>query len=434
MKRKTLWALALALPCYAGAQMLPPDATQALGLAARQDVPAVLQQSLAYGAAQQQVLAEQALRTQASSGAGEWALTLGAARPRIKDAPGSAGTDTELTLERPLRWPGKRGVQMAHADARVAWSQAQARRAWVDNARQLLNDLGAWLRESHQSRILGAQLELLRQQLDVVARRQRLGDAAALETVQAEAALAQLRGQALAAAAREQSARRYVLARHPGLALQDTAPDVRPTAPEGAAAAAQGLTLQNSALQDQLLSSSAELQLARQEAAAAQALAAVDSAERRADPSVALKWTRTRQGAEQSVGVFLTLPFGGDYRAAAADASAARARAAAQLEQDQLLRVRSESQRRLSDLEALRTQHGHSAQALQQLQQVAQRISRGYVLGEGHLTEVLLAQRQVLDQELATAQLGVDFSLAQAQVLVDAGLLWPGPTPAVASR
>lgn len=429
MKPKTLWALVLALPWCAGAQGLPPDATHALGLAARQDVPAVLQQSLAYGAAQQQVLAEQALRTQASSGAGEWALTLGAARPHLKDTPGSAGTDTELTLERPLRWPGKRGVQMAHAETRVTWAQAQARRAWVDNARQLLGDLGAWLRESHQSRILGAQLELLRQQLDVVTRRQRLGDAAALETAQAEAALAQLRGQALAAAAREQSARRYVLARHPGLALQDTAPDVRPASQAGAGGAAQGL-----ALQDQLLSSSVELQLARHEAAAAQALAAVDSAERRADPSVALKWTRTRQGAEQSVGVFLTLPFGGDYRAAAAEASAARARAAVQLEQDQLLRVRSESQRRLADLEALRAQHGHSAQALQQLQQVAQRISRGYVLGEGHLTEVLLAQRQVLDQELATAQLGVDFSLAQAQVLVDAGLLWPSPTPGAASR
>lgn len=413
--------LSLTLPLLAAAQVVPADAAHALGLAPRLDVSSVLQQSLGVGAAQQQVLAEQALRTQASRGAGEWALTMGATRPRVKDAPGSAGTDTELTLERPLRWPGKRGVQLAHADARVAWSQAQARRAWVDHTRQLLADLGAWLRESHQSRILASQLGLLRQQLDVVARRQRLGDAAALETVQAEAALAQLRGQAVAAAAREQSARRYVLERHPGLALQDGAPDARPVV------RSDTLGGGDAPLQALLLAGSVEVQLARHEAAAAQALAAVDSAERRADPSVALKWTRTRQGAEQSVGVFLTVPFGGDYRAAAADASAARARAAAQLEQDQVLRVRSEARRRVADLDALRAQHGHSLQALQQLQQVAQRISRGYVLGEGNLSEVLLAQRQVLEQELGTAQLGVDFSLAQAQLLVDAGLLWPAP-------
>jgi outer membrane protein TolC len=424
MKLNVFTAALLCLPLWAAAQGPQNDTayidpTHMLGLAPRQDVGAVLQRALSYGAANEHVLAEQALRRQAASGPGEWTVTMGAARPRATDLPGSAGTDLELSLERPLRWPGKRDVQSAHAEARVASSQAQARRAWVDNARTLLSDLGGWLRESHQARILGSQVGLLRQQIDVVTRRQRLGDAAAVEVLQAHAALAQLQVQSTGADARERSARSFLQTRYPGLQLQEMAPDARPAA----------LAWSDVQLLDLLVSGSAELELARREAVAALALSRVDGAERRADPTVALKWTRTRQGAEQSLGFAVSLPLGGDYRAAAASASAARARAAAQLAEDQQLRVRSEGQRRLADLGALRAQHQHSIEALRQLRQLVERISRGYLMGEGSLTEVLLAQRQVLDQELGAAQLGVDFSLAQAQLLLDAGQLWIAPPP-----
>jgi outer membrane protein TolC len=261
------------------------------------------------------------------------------------------------------------------------------------------------------------QIDLLLKQRDAVSSRQRIGTAAALEQHQAEAALAQARAQAEAASGRAVAARQ-ILARHfPGLDLP-----VPPAVP-----APEPLPGDDAPWLQRLGDASVEVAAARREVAMAEAQRGIDEAERRPDPTVALRVGSARNGAERVVGLSLSVPFGGEARQAVAQASAARAVAGQWLLEDTQRRSDANA---LQYLAAARTAYASwlaHADAAHSLAIATDGLARAYQLGEGSLADVLSARRQANEQQLALQQGAVDAWLLRHRVELEAGVLWPAP-------
>lgn len=377
----------------------------------------LLQRAPAYQAALLGIDAEQSVQRQYRLGAAEWTGSVSAARRSQSSPVSERSQEWELGLERSLRLPGKAAVFERAGAARVDQAQAMRRLVWREQARQLLERQGSWLREQESARLWALQLSVLEQQAEAVRKRQRLGDAARIEQQQAEAALAQAQAQAQTAAGRALSAREALERQFPGISANTATPLPAP----------QALPRVDEDWLQALLKSSPELALAGREHALAEAQMRLDAAETRPDPTLGLRLGRARSGAEQVLGVVLSMPFGGDYRAAGAAASASRATAAALQLAAQERRVEAEAAQRLREAQ---TAHGswlRNAEAAQRLSQAAEGLARGYQLGEGSLGEVLMARRQAHEQELAAALGAVEAWLARWRLELEAGELWAEP-------
>jgi len=403
--------LALGVLCVWGparadpADALLPDATSVV--AALAALPAIR-------AARSHIESERSVQRQYRIGPHEWTATATAAR-RDQSRPLPENTvEWELGLERAVRLPGKSEAYNRAGQRRAAQAQLALRKVWGEQARLLLERHATWLRERESEHLWRAQAALLRHYVEAVAKRQRLGDAARIEREQAEAAGAQAEAQLATSSGRALAALDALVRLFPGLALPPAAPLPVPeplAGTEGEWIAAQ-------------LRHSPELAAALGETAVAQAQLGVDTAERQADPTVGLRVGRARSGAEQTVGLVLMVPFGGDYRAAGEAASRARAEAAAWQQADTQRRVEVEANLRLSEVKVAFAAWQRHADAAQRLVQAADSLARGYQLGEGSLADVLAARRLANEQQLTATASQVEVWLSRHRLQLEAGALW----------
>ena len=317
--RPALAAALLALLCIArpaaaaeaiDAAILPPTAA----------VARVLQAQPALQAAASQLRAEEANRRRLEAGPYEWALRLGG-QQRLTRPPAAVEerfTEWNAALERPLRLPGKAGADAEIGAAGVALAEIAQQDMRHETSRALLAGWFAWLRERAGAEQWAAQVALLERQAAAVGRRQQLGDAARIETVQAEAALAQARAQGGQARSRAQVAAEDLRRRFPGLPV-----DAPARVPEPAPV----LGSEDDWIARQLAHNH-ELGVARNETRRQHALASRAGHERTPDPSVGVQVARERGGEDRLVGAFVSIPLPGAARAAPEPVRAGRAGAA----------------------------------------------------------------------------------------------------------
>jgi cobalt-zinc-cadmium efflux system outer membrane protein len=374
-----------------------------------------LRDSPAVRAAVSHVLAEQSVQRQLAIGPQEWTATASAAR-RAQSQPTSEKTaEWELGLERALRLPGKREAYERAGLRRVEQAELVLRKVWMEQSRLLLERRASWLRERESERVWHTQVTLLRQQLTAISKRQALGDAARIERELAQAAVAQVLAQWAASGGREQAARETLLRLFPSLVLQ----------PDAALPAPAPLTGTDSEWIAAQLRHNPELAMAQGETKVALATLAVDSAEVRPDPTVGVRVGRARSGAEQTLGLVLSMPFGGDYRAAGVSASRARAEAASWQLADAQRRAEVEANQRVRDMQMAFAAWQSQSEAANRLAQAADSLARGYQLGEGSLGDTLQARRLANEQQLATAASAVDVWTTRHRLQLEAGVLWP---------
>lgn len=420
--RRLARSLACAGACACASAAASPASE--LGVPEGYDAVSMLERQPGYQAALQRVEAERSVGRQFRQGAGEWIVSSEVARVRSAGAAPSDSRDWSVALERPVRWPGKSEVQTRAGEARVAVSQAQLALAWRTAVRQLIVDLAAWRRAEASAALWVTQRAALGLQRDAVARRHGLGDAARLEQEQASVAWEQARAQADQTAALAAAAKAHLLRRYPGLELMPAG-----TA-DAAGPAAAGVA---ESWREDARRRSVEIGLAAAEATALSALADVERAERRPDPTVGVRYGRAAYGQEQSVALTLSIPLGGDYRRAGADAAAARATEAALLRAEVESRWSAEAERRWLDSGALPTIVALQRDSAKRLEAIAARLARGYELGEGSLNDTLIARRAAVEQRLAATLAGIDELQMRALMLVDVNSLWApreglGPT------
>jgi len=224
-------------------------------------------------AAASQIRVEEANRTRLEAGAYEWSVRLGAQQRRVSPVAASSDRFNEwnAALERPFRLPGKAGLDAELGAAGVSLAETAYGDTLHESSRMLLKAWFSWLKESAAASQWDEQVALLDKQTRSVGRRQQLGDAARIETIQSEAAMAQAEAQRVQARIRQQIAGEDLRRRFPGLPIVAPAGLSEPTAISGS----------DEEWINRLLEHSHEYQLARQEAQRAQIMAGRSSRSRR---------------------------------------------------------------------------------------------------------------------------------------------------------
>ncbi len=360
--------------------------------------------------------AEEANRTRLEAGTYEWNVRAGGQQRRTYPSgqPNERYTEWSAALERPLRLPGKAGVDAEIGAAGVALADTAVGDARHELSRLLLKSWFDWLRESAARSQWQAQVALLDRQTQAVRRRQQLGDASRLEAIQAEAALAQAQAQLAQAGSREQSAAATLRQRFPGLTLDAPGRLAEPPALEGDAA----LWI------DAVLAHSHELGLAEKERQRAGLQADRARRDRLPDPTVGIAWSRERAGEENIVGAYISIPLPGSARSAAADAAGAQHNAAQFREAATRQRIAGEAAALFQAAQAALPAWQAARSAAARLGESADLAARAYQLGEGSLPELLAARRLANDAELAARTQQLDTLELRYRLLLDTHRLW----------
>lgn len=407
------YAFFLGLCLTAATHAAEPDAPE---LPPGELVARVLRAAPAVRAAGSLVRAEEANRSRLEAGPYEWTVRFSGQRRRVSP-PAAADEryyEQGAALERPIRLPGKaaldaelgaRGVELAE------WAHGDALH---EAGRTLLKNWFAWLREGETARQWAEQAALLGRQAKAVTRRQQLGDAARVEAVQTEAALAQAEAQLAQARVRERTAAEELRRRYPGLPLPDGVKLSEPVAVAGDEAEWSAAIVEHSH----------ELGMARSEAQLAQVAASRGARDVLPDPTLGLHMARERSGEERILGVSIAIPLPGQARRATADAARAQADAASSREAAAMQKVSTEAATLYQGAVAARASWESSRFAAGRLSQAADMTARAYQLGEGSLNDLLAARRLANEAQLAARVAQLEALELRYRLLLDAHRLW----------
>lgn len=391
-------------------------AEPAPGLPQTEIVARVLLAQPAVQAAGSQIRVEEANRSRLEAGGYEWNLRLGGQQRRSRPAtgPDERFNEWNAAIERPLRLPGKASLDSELGAAGIALAETGHGDALHEASRNLLKSWFVWLRENAAASQWSEQLNLLDKQAKAVQRRQQLGDAARLETIQTEAALAQAAAQLAQARVRQQTAAEDLRRRYPGLLIAAPGAVADPTPVEGGEA--DWVTA--------ILEQSHELELSRGETQRARIAASRASGDRLPDPTFGLHVSRERAGEDQIVGAYVSIPLPGGARRAASDAASAQAEVANYREAAATRKVSAEAAMLYQSANAAFASWQASRNAAERLTQAAEMTARAYQLGEGSLNELLAARRLANDAQLSARLMQLDALELHYRLQLDAHRLW----------
>lgn len=342
----------------------------------------------------------------------EYELSLTGQRRQVSGA--SDFNEWEVGVSRGLRLPGKGRLDDQIGAEGVRLSQEKVGDARHELARQVLS---AWY-EARRAMVEAAlwrdQVGLLTEQRRIAELRVKRGDAARLDQLQADAALAQAGSQLGLAEARERGSLADLQARYPELPTPQPS-QAEPRLPEGDAATWLEHTLEHNheLLAIQRALDKGRLMMRRAEADATP------------DPALGLFYANEGDGAEKLLGLSVAVALPGEGRRAAAEVLQAEAEGLAEQEATTLRRLRAEAGANWQRAQAAVASHAQLKAAAAAVSEHADLARRAYELGELGLSETLLARRSDLESRLAAELARLDANEAVARLLLDAHHLWP---------
>lgn len=367
-------------------------------------------------AAQSGIKLGEASRARLQAGPYEYNVRLGTARRNISQPdPSGRLREWDVALERPIRLPGKLAADEELGQEGVTQARAAYGDALHEEERKLLKMWFAWARENAQARQWQTQAATLKEQLTIVNKRVRAGDAPRLEAELAEAAVAQAEASLHQAQLRETVAATELTKHFAGITLPEK------LAPAPLEPLQQGLDY----WRDLILQHNHELALSRSETRLARLHAARSTAERTPDPSLGVRYSSELGGNERVVGLSVAIPLPGAARSAKTQESQASAEIAAQREALVLRKLQAETENTFASARANYTGWQSAQAAADRMQRNAELVARAYALGEMSLTEVLNARRLAIEANLAAALARFDAAEARYRLMLDAHLLWP---------
>ncbi len=382
------------------------------GLPPAVQVQAALLQHPAILGARAGVRAGEAARARLQAGEYETSLQLGAKK---LDDNGQRYNEWQVGLERALRLPGKAEIDRRLGETGLAQAVTLHGDAIHETSRALLKAWFAWGRENAVARQWREQVETLKEQLALVEKRVRAGDAPRLEAGLAEAALASAESARHQADLRERMAANELTQGFGGITLPTGLPLIEPVALEREA----------DYWRNEILVHSHELAVARIEAQLARTGAERAEAERTPDPALGLNAGSGKSGNERTLGVSISIPFSGAARSARAAESLARSEAAAQREAAALQKIRREADNAIAAAQSAWRVWESAALAAARMRANAELMARAYALGEMALSEVLTARRLSQETALAATLARLEAAESRYRLLLDAHQLWP---------
>ena len=414
-----IFAIALSIALHPGISAAATDGAEQ-GLPPKSDVLRALDAHPSVTAANARTNAARAEAHVLASGPHEFTLTTSYLSRTVHDSSGVGNgrfDEFEAQITRPIRLPGKAGLDRQIGAQGVMYSQNMAEDSLHQAALRLAQGWWDWLgavQEAAVDRQAAANYEAL---LVSVQRRVALRDASALDEAQVLAALDSTRAQSERSHGREAVARARLSAQFPKLALPGPVPDVpEPQLPPGGLAP----------LHDKILGRSHELAAAEALARQSDAQAERARRERTGDPSFGIRLFSEKGGMEKGAGVLFSIPFGGGYRSALAERASAQANAAQADLQAVRLNMQETADADLVEAETFFTAWQRARDSREAQMNALQKIRRGRQLGEISLADVLLAERQVHEACRAEAMARTDAMRALTRIRIDSHELWIG--------
>ena len=408
-------SLTLAFTVHAQAQAQTQFLMTAVDLPTTEQALAAIDQDPTVLQAQRAVQAATHAAAMRAAGPYEWTVGATGQRRRIDGSGTGTGNSTEWSaqIERPIRVGGKAALDRDIGEAGLRQARAELAAARQLAARVLADQWLDWL-AARQSRVrLQEQVGFAEASLKAVETRHKAGDASLLEVGVAQGDVAEAKRQASLAAAAEARAQASLRVRYPQLA------QVAPTLSEPLA-----LERTEGQWRERILAVSGKVRAAKEALRKAEATGARARADRLPDPTVGVFTASEAFRRERVVGLSLSIPLGGTYRAQAAleaEQQAEVARAGVDRETREIeVEVATQVAEAVSSLERWRL----AEQATAAAGDAARLTQRAYTLGEADLQTLLLVRRQSLDAVNAAASARADALRARYRLLIDAQLLW----------
>ena len=365
-------------------------------------------------AARWAVSGEEAGRDRLVAGEAETKLVLEGQQRRVRIEPREDFGEWNVGVERELRLPGKAQLDGQVGEQRVGVARAALADAYHESGRELLAAWFAWVRAGLEVEEWERQTGLLAQELRVVEKRIEAGDAAQLDRLAAQAALAQSRASLTQAKGRQQAARNDLAARFPALRLPKSVRLAEPRPIPGA----------TEQWQHDIVASSHGLIAAQTESRRWQVEMARQSAYERPNPTVGVFYGQERGGDEHILRLGISVPLPGEARQADTRLARAKAESANAREATESLRTQAEAagtyQAAVNAYEVWR----QAQAAAESMGRNTAMVSKAHAVGEAGLNEVLMARRQAVEATLAARLAKAGARESHLRLLLDAHQLW----------
>jgi cobalt-zinc-cadmium efflux system outer membrane protein len=344
-------------------------------------------------------------------------FTLRSTSQRRRDvAAGAQMHESMVSIERPVRFWGKRGIDADLATQTQAFTDIEYADAMHEGARELLRFWFVYLRAlaDQKNAVTTYELAAKMQRLTQIQLKQ--GEISQLDAELANAEFERITAARSVADAQLAASSSAFMRRYAGIAL----PTHMPTALRlNASVQLPALTESMAQMRQEFLEKNHELNMMRVDAQRLRLAADRASRDRWPDPTVGVFSGRERAGAETISGVMFSMPFPGASRFHHATALVADAQAASdkvQLTEQQLGAV----------FESMWIQFQHKRTAADNLKSAAQRQAlaaeksvKAYTLGEGSLSDVLLIARMASDNLNAAERMQLEVVELLALIRLD---------------
>ncbi len=346
-----------------------------------------------------------------AAGTHEWTAKAGTQRRSV----GGVGTSTEWSVgvERGVRINGKAGLDRQLGEIDVEIARARVGEARHEAARALSDLWLNWLAAHSAQALLKEQLSFAETNLAAVNKRERAGDASALDVSIAQSDLAEVRRQAHQADSTLVKARAKLKLRFPEpppepAVLSDPSESMWPEA----------------RWRERIVAEADPLKIAEGLLRRAELTASRSQADKVADPTVGMFMSSEAFRNERVIGISVSIPFGGTVRdrrlqqslqeAEVARAALDRARQGIEIE---IAETHADA---VGGVERWRIAEGGAAAA----RESARLTQRAYTLGELDLQSLLLVRRQSLEALRAASEARAEALRWTYRLLIDAHLIW----------
>jgi len=379
-----------------------------------QVVSKILDESPAVQSANSGIDLGKANKRRLEAGPYEFNASLLGQRRKVGNAQGRLN-EWAVEVERSFRSPGKGNIDSDIGDAGLDAANFAYRDAYHEAARLFLSQWFSWVKTKYDVEQWEAQAASLAEQRRIVARREKLGDAAQLEFSMVEGASAQADAALQQARARFQIATSVLTQSYPSLELPKIVTIVDPEPIIGS------LELWRS----QILEDDHNLLRAKAETLQANLQSKRARLDLIPDPTIGVQFGSEQGGNERYVGLRLTIPFpASTIRSANSDAALAQAsitrQREAQITRDLLNNI---------DVGYVTAVSGYGSWqsaklAKNSIEKNATKMARAYDLGEVGLMELLAAQRLRAETNLTFNATLIEAVEARYRLLLDSHQLW----------
>lgn len=344
----------------------------------------------------------------------EWTTKLSGQR-RATSYPGNSANYNEWNagIERTIRLHGKAAADRRIGGATVEEARARYGEALHEAARELMALWVDWLAAERAQELAANNLRATEENLAVVEKRARAGDASKLDVSVARAELAEQKRQYSDAKTQAAAAHSRLSTRFPGVDIQSTAmPSPLPVEEDAAF------------WRERILAESDELKVVQAQLRTAQAHAERARADKTPDPTIGIYTASEIGGRERISGVTFSIPIPGGVR----DSRSARAIAAIEVSQQEVELKKRQLEADIASAVATARGAYDSLQIANEgsaaMRENANLTQRAYMLGEAELQALLLARRQATAAMNSALQAQVTALKAYYRLLVDAHLIW----------